>query len=137
MLFLSITWCLTRSRTTSSRRIQHFLYSHSIQDLLGTGQIYDRWGGLNHQWSCIRVSKFSFNLFSEGNENVNKNENFRLNWNFFAKIFDLSFKIVFPGGLMMSHKKFGPNWFSRSDDYWIQTDKQSIYLDEEWGRLFN
>ena len=27
----------------------------------------------------------------------------------------------------MSHKKFGPDRFSRFDVYWIQTDKQSIY----------
>ena len=26
---------------------------------------------------------------------------------------------------MMSHKKFGPDRFSRFDVYWIQTDKQT------------
>ena len=25
----------------------------------------------------------------------------------------------------MTHKKFGPDWFSRFDVHWIQTDKQT------------
>jgi len=28
-------------------------------------------------------------------------------------------------GHVMSHKKFGPDRFSRFDVYWIQTDKQT------------
>ena len=40
----------------------------------------------------------------------------------FLKI--LSF-INFPWDHMMSHKKFGPDRFSRFDVYWIQTDKQT------------
>ena len=30
-----------------------------------------------------------------------------------------------PSGHVMSHKKFGPNRFSRFDVYWIQTNKQT------------
>ena len=40
----------------------------------------------------------------------------------FLKI--LSF-INLPWDHMMSHKKFGPDRFSRFDVYWIQTDKQT------------
>ena len=29
----------------------------------------------------------------------------------------------------MSHKKFGPDRFSRFDVYWIQTDKPNLYID--------
>ena len=36
----------------------------------------------------------------------------------------LSF-INLPWDHMMSHKKFGPDRFSRFDVYWIQTDKQT------------
>ena len=131
MLFLSITWCLTRSRTTSSRRIQHFLYLHSIQDLLGTGQNYDRWGGLNHQWSCIGISKFSFNLLSEISVRQRKSERkWKFSLKFFSKIFDLSFKIEFLGGHVMSHKKSGPNRLSCFDVYWKPTNRQTsqIYI---------
>ena len=35
----------------------------------------------------------------------------------------------------MSHKKFGPDRFSRFDVYWIQTNKQTdkpnLYIDED------
>ena len=42
---------------------------------------------------------------------------------------------------MMSHKKFGPDRFSRFDVYWIQTDRQTdkqtdkpnLYIDEQSG----
>ena len=34
-----------------------------------------------------------------------------------------------PCGHMMSHKKFGPDWFSRFDVYWIHTDKSNLYID--------
>ena len=33
--------------------------------------------------------------------------------------------INLPWGHVMSHKKFGPDRFSRFDVYWIQTDKQT------------
>ena len=37
----------------------------------------------------------------------------------------------------MSHKKFGPDWFSRFDIYWIQTNKQTdkpnLYIDSFWS----
>ena len=36
----------------------------------------------------------------------------------------LSF-INLPCGHVMSHKKCGPDWFSRFDVYWIQTNKQT------------
>ena len=36
----------------------------------------------------------------------------------------LSF-ITLPCGHVMSHKKFGPDRFSRFDVYWIQTNKQT------------
>ena len=36
----------------------------------------------------------------------------------------------------MSHKKFGPDRFSRFDVYWIQTpkqtDKPNLYIDEQY-----
>ena len=36
----------------------------------------------------------------------------------------------------MSHKKFGPDRFSRFDVYWIQTnkmtDKPNLYIDKNW-----
>ena len=36
----------------------------------------------------------------------------------------------------MSHKKFGPDRFSRFDVYWIQTDRQTdkpnLYIDDMW-----
>ena len=31
----------------------------------------------------------------------------------------------------MSHKKFGPDRFSRFDVYWIQTDKPNLYIDAQ------
>jgi len=39
----------------------------------------------------------------------------------------------------MSHKKFGPDRFSRFDVYWIQTnrqtDKPNLYIEEGWMPL--
>ena len=40
----------------------------------------------------------------------------------FLKIFS---SINLPRDHMMSHKKFGPDRFSRFDVYWVQTDKQT------------
>ena len=41
----------------------------------------------------------------------------------------------------MSHKKFGPDRFSRFDVYWIQTNKQTdkpnLYIDKESVRKIN
>ena len=31
----------------------------------------------------------------------------------------------------MSHKKFGPDRFSRFDVYWIQTDKPNLYIEDD------
>ena len=42
--------------------------------------------------------------------------------------------INLPWGHVMSHKKFGPDRFSRFDVYWIQTNKQTdkpnLYIDK-------
>ena len=35
---------------------------------------------------------------------------------------------LLPCGHVMSHKKFGPDRFSRFDVYWIQTDRQAKFI---------
>ena len=49
-----------------------------------------------------------------------------------------------PWAYVMSHKKFGPDRFSRFDVYWIQTNKQTnrqtdkpnLYIEEETNEIF-
>jgi len=48
---------------------------------------------------------------------------------FKTHFFFLSF-INLPCGHVLSHKKFGPDRFSRFDVYWIQTDKPNLYIDD-------
>ena len=39
--------------------------------------------------------------------------------------------INLPWGQVMSHTKFGPDWFIRHDVYWIQAE-QNIYKKSVW-----
>ena len=55
-----------------------------------------------------------------------------------GKFLKIRSSINLPWGQVMSHKKFGPDRFSRFDVYWIQTDRQTnkqtdkpnLYIDE-------
>ena len=56
------------------------------------------------------------------------------------KILKIRSSINLPWGYVRSHKKTGPNQFSRFDVYWIQTntqtDRQAKYIDTSlWGRV--
>ena len=49
-----------------------------------------------------------------------------------GKFLKIRSSINFPWGHMRSHNKFGPDWFSRFDVYWIKkkTDRQTskVYI---------
>ena len=53
-----------------------------------------------------------------------------------GKFLKIRSSINFPWGHVMSHKKFGPDRFSRFDVYWIQTnidtDKLNLYRRQIW-----
>jgi len=61
-------------------------------------------------------------------------KNSRIFKNFNLKTFKTHFKIFFlsfinlPCGHVMSHNKFGPDRFSRFDVYWIQTNRQTKFI---------
>ena len=77
----------------------------------------------------LKQSRKKFRGFLKKNSRIFKIfKNFTKIKTFKHKFLKFLLFINLPWGYVMSHKKFGPDRFSRFDVYWIQTNRQAKFI---------